>query len=130
MPTTINVDIRALANLLDSYADVVTSRGDNPDSHEAYRLLNRQVKQHRDSYMTDPTAPLVVVDQWQGSVQRRGVAKVETVKLIRAATGSTVRWAYDEACALETVGRRLPRETREAIEAIGVTFTLVGDDIS
>ena len=124
MRATINVDIRALANLLDTYSGMADDLGFNPDDHEAYRLLNRQIKRHRDDYMTDPTAPLVVVDQWQGS------AKVETAKLIRAATGSSVRWACGEVRALETVGRRLPQATRQAIEAVGATFKLAGDDIS
>lgn len=124
MHTTINVDIRALTDLLDTYSGMADELGFNPNDHEVYRLLNRQVKRHRDGYMTDPAAPLVMVDQWRDN------AKVETVKLIRAATGSSLCWAYGEACALETVGRRLPRETREAIEAIGVTFMSVGDDIS
>lgn len=122
--STINVDVRALANLLEAFAGMAHGQGFDPDKDSTYRAMRRRFEQHRNGYTDNPACPLVRVGQWQGN------AKVETIKLIRAATGSTLRWAYDEACALKTTGRRLPPETRKALEEIGVTFMSVGGDIS
>lgn len=121
---TINVDIRALADLLEAFADLARVNGVNPDKDSTYRTMLRRFEQHRDGCTNNPACPLVRVDQWQGN------AKVKATKLIRAVTGSTLRWAYDEACALETTGRRLPLEMRKALKEIGVTFVPVSGDIS
>lgn len=121
---TINVDVRALANLLEAFAELANDIGVDPTDMAGYLVVRRRFEQHRNSRLTDHACPLVRVDQWQGN------GKIQATKLIRAVTGSTVRWAYDEACALETTGRRLPPEMRKALEEIGATFVPVSDDIS